>query len=559
MTPAHVVVESGHMIDAPDRATPRFPPEAERRVTGAVAAVLDGWDVGQGDLVITQAARGADLIVAEQALERGARVQVLLAKEPEGFRNGSVELPGSDWGARFDRVLARAERVDVLPDDGSGDKPYARTNEWALDRAAEAAGAEVPHALVIWDGEEGDDTGGTAHFVRLARERGLEVTPIAPQDAWRTPNRPYWERQWSPGPKRLLALDGGGLRGLITLEVLRRMEEILGDGSPTFVLSDYFDYIAGTSTGAIIASGLALGRRVDDVLDMYVRMGRPVFRRRFLPARLKSFYKEHELSEQLRGYYGADVTLGDDRLRALLLVVMHRTDTDSIWPLSNNSWAKYNARSRADCNLNFELWRVVRGSSAAPVYFPPETIDVGGRSVLFQDGGVTPFNSPALLLFQMATARQYRLGWATGADDLLLVSVGTGFAPAAHENLLRRQVNLFFNAKNLLKVIMNGSGVENDRLCRVLGDSQFGPPVDSEFDDPAAEPVSTPLFSYVRYDADLSRRGLDELGLPDVDPRRVGKLDAVDAMPELREIGRRIAQHVRAAHFARFPASRPSG
>ena len=560
-----VVVVSGHMIDAPDRPNPRFPPMAEPRVTRAIREVLDGWGLGPGDLVVTQGARGTDLIVAEQALACGAQVAVLLAKPPEAFKAGSVELPGSRWAQRFDEVLDRAHRVEVLPEGDPGEKPYARTNRWALEQAREAAGARTLRALVVWDGRPGDGQGGTGDFVAMARDSGLPVTTVVPQETWRDPKVPYWERQAGPGPKRMLALDGGGMRGLIALEVLRRMEAVLGDGAPDFVLADYFDYIAGTSTGGIIAAGLALGKRVDKIMDMYVAMAQPVFKRRLLPAQLKSFYRRGPLTEQLKEFYGEHTTLGDDRLRTLLLIVLHRPDTDSIWPLSNNTLAKYNDRTRHDCNLDLPLWQVVRGSAAAPVYFTPESIKVGGREVLFQDGGVTPFNNPALLLFEMATSRHYRLGWSTGKDDLLLVSVGTGSAPATHESLARRNVNLFFQARNLLRVVMNGSAVENDRLCRVLGDTRSGPPVDGEFDHPADDPVAAPLFSYLRYTVDLSERGLAKLALPrPVDAKAVGGLDSWRAVDDLRMIGQRVAEGVygvdgldgvRKEHFAGFPAA----
>ena len=71
----------------------------------------------------------------------------------------------------------------------------------------------------------------------------------------------------APGPKRILALDGGGLRGIVSLAFLKRIEALLkerhGD-DPDFRLCHYFDLIAGTSTGAIIAAGLAVGMSVDD-------------------------------------------------------------------------------------------------------------------------------------------------------------------------------------------------------------------------------------------------------------------------------------------------------
>ena len=69
-----------------------------------------------------------------------------------------------------------------------------------------------------------------------------------------------------PGPKRILVLDGGGLRGILTLGFLGRIEQLLRErysGEHGFRLCHYFDLIAGTSTGSIIAAGLAKGMRVE--------------------------------------------------------------------------------------------------------------------------------------------------------------------------------------------------------------------------------------------------------------------------------------------------------
>lgn len=188
------------------------------------------------------------------------------------------------------------------------------------------------------------------------------------------------------------------------------------------------------------------------------------------------------------------------------------------------------------------------------MYFLPEAIRVGAQELIFEDGGVTPFNNPAPLLFQMATLPCYRLGWATGADNLLLVSVGTGSAPAAHALLKRRDAHLLFQARNVLRVIMNGSSVENDRLCRALGDCRHGAHIDNEFSatDAPELPGREPLFSYVRYNADISRRGLDAAGLSGVDAKEVAKLDAVGALNDLGAIGAAARAQVSASHFEGF-------
>ena len=75
---------------------------------------------------------------------------------------------------------------------------------------------------------------------------------------------PLRDRIKTPGPKKILACDGGGILGLISVEVLARIEAVLREQQPMekrrdFVLADYFDYFAGTSTGALLAGCLALG------------------------------------------------------------------------------------------------------------------------------------------------------------------------------------------------------------------------------------------------------------------------------------------------------------
>ena len=97
MAPPAVVLASGHLIDAPGRTPPRFPPNQVPRVTAQVQQALDGWGVGTGTTVVTGGARGADLIVAEQGLARGAQIVVCLALPQEEFERQSVELPDSDW------------------------------------------------------------------------------------------------------------------------------------------------------------------------------------------------------------------------------------------------------------------------------------------------------------------------------------------------------------------------------------------------------------------------------------------------------------------------------
>jgi hypothetical protein len=93
---------------------------------------------------------------------------------------------------------------------------------------------------------------------------------------------------------------------------------------------------------------------------------------------------------------------------------------------------------------------------------------------------------------------------------------------------------------------------EQDFLCRVFGDCVAGPPLDREVDDMIASrgPLEKKLFRYVRYNAELTREGLDALGCGGTEPTRVQKLDSIDALADLQKIGAAVAeQRIKPAHF----------
>lgn len=358
-------------------------------------------------------------------------------------------------------------------------------------------------------------------------------------------------------PYRLLALDGGGIRGVLSLEVLARIEAMLREetAEPQLVLADWFDYIAGTSTGAIIAAGLARGMAVEQISGLYDRLGDRLFTKPILPKRFWSTYRKEPVTEALKEAFGASASFGDDSLRTLLMVVLRNASTDSPWPLSNNPRAMYNDPTRADSNLRLPLWQVVRGSTAAPVFFPAERIKVGGQKFVFQDGGVTSFNNPAFQLFLMATLDSYRLDWKPGADRMLLVSVGTGYNPKANENLKLSKLHLLHNAKSVPSALMFAAQVQQDVLCRTFGRTLVGEPIDNELGDlrPGNGVVSEELFTYLRFNAELSPKGLARLRLPEMEHLDdVARLDGVEHMGDLRKIGRALADTVDIAHLRPF-------
>ena len=196
--PPKVVLVSGHVVDTPDRRTPRFPPDQVPRVTAEVRDALRGWGVGPSTTVVTGGARGADLIVAEEGLARGARVVVCLALPQDEFERRSVELPGSDWVSRFRKVLKVADvrhlsdEIGAVPDD---DEVFAVTNQWMVEVARSLD--PTPHAVIVWDGKEGSSGPG----VERLPERPLRGPAKA-----RTPGR--WGAPRAAGPAYISGVVG---------------------------------------------------------------------------------------------------------------------------------------------------------------------------------------------------------------------------------------------------------------------------------------------------------------------------------------------------------------
>ncbi|MBA2435173.1 MAG: patatin-like phospholipase family protein [Chthoniobacterales bacterium] len=369
----------------------------------------------------------------------------------------------------------------------------------------------------------------------------------------------FAEKLTKAGPRKLLALDGGGIRGIIAVEILAQIEKELrsASGNPRLVLADYFDYVAGTSTGAIIATLVSLGFSVDDIRAFYVKSGAEMFHPAKLWERLHTKFDDDNLTRMLKKVAGEETTLGSDKLQTLLMIVLRNATTDSAWPVSSNPRAKYNDLETrgAGSNLHLPLWQLIRASTAAPTYFPPEVVQVGPHQFVFVDGGVTMYNNPAFQLFLMATSESYRLCWPAGEDKILLISVGTGASANADNHLSPREMNLIYNASHIPSALMAAALHEQDFLCRTFGRCLAGDSLDREIADVVGHgiPGVPKLFTYARYNAELSREGLDALGLPQIKPEFVQQMDSVEHIAEMQEVGRAVAKTVKRTHFAGFP------
>jgi hypothetical protein len=370
-------------------------------------------------------------------------------------------------------------------------------------------------------------------------------------------------------PKRILALDGGGLRGVLSVAFLKRIEDILREragGDAGFRLSDYYDLIGGTSTGAIIAAGLSLGWSVDEIRRHYFDLGEKVFKPGFFSLGvLSQQYDSAKVVAALKHVFG-ERTLGSDDFKTGLMVMSKRLDTGSAWPLTNNPKSRYfNAQPGRNTvpNKDYPLWSVVRASTAAPTYFEPESIlikpaDDSARLPAvngeFVDGGVSTANNPALQLVLMATVKGYGFGWQMGEDKLSVTSVGTGRANAELGVSTGLTSLAALHAVKALKSVLDDCEDLVEVLMQWMSRSPTARVVDRDISDLAGcHPGSGPCLTYLRYNVrfepdwfkehlgvDLPRSVLDELA----------KMDKPGNMKRLEEIGQKAAEcFVRQEHF----------
>jgi len=221
-------------------------------------------------------------------------------------------------------------------------------------------------------------------------------------------------------PFKVLAIDGGGIRGIIPALILQEIEN-----RTQRLISDLFDMLAGTSTGGIIALGMTLAgdggkpaKSAQDIVGLYEREGSNIF-----PGSLHETLHLEALRGAKYAADGVEATLeryfGDARLKdALKPVVIPSYDIEKQTPVFFKS-----EKAKGDPSYDFLARQVARATSAAPTYFPPEKIDTADPLQYYAliDGGVIA-NNPAMCAY----AEAIKMGCLDNDRGVLMVSLGTG-------------------------------------------------------------------------------------------------------------------------------------
>ena len=348
------------------------------------------------------------------------------------------------------------------------------------------------------------------------------------------------------GPKRILSLAGGGVRGLLTLGILERLEDLYRQrsGNPDGRLSDYYDLIAGTSTGSIIATALALGWQISDIKSLYDELCPILFKPNRRLGVFKPRFDAEPLKQKLQEHLG-DIELGSEELRTGLLVCAKRMDTDSAWLLNNHPDGKFfnavDANQTWHPNKDFRLRDIVRASAAAPSFLEPVEIEVAPKTDVydaeigvFVDGAISGHNCPAFAALQIATLDPYGFNWKTGQDRMSILSLGTGQYRDRQSRPDFMEKNTVNQAISALQGMINESQRNTILTMQALSESPEAWRINSEIGGLEGVTLSDePMFKFRHIDVEIERSDemRDRLRLGNISGRKMDKI--IDGMRDM--------------------------
>ncbi|MEH2442884.1 patatin-like phospholipase family protein [Nostoc sp.] len=289
---------------------------------------------------------------------------------------------------------------------------------------------------------------------------------------------------------KILALDGGGIRGVIAARILQQVEkEIRNQGKGNF-LHEYFDLITGTSTGSILAGGIAVGKQSDELIKLYTERGKDIFpidiknRYKNLPPIIKSIidvfsaakYSHDGITSVLKDAYKSTRIKDIEKPIILILAydMLYRNTT-----FFTNCHPDLGDRWYDDCYL----WEICTASASAPSFFPPyklEPIDkekFGDWEFPHIDGGVSA-NNPCLAALSLvmrisqssisSTIKQkYKLD-NLRLEDISILSIGTGQTGEPYQY---KQISKWRGldwVQNLTNIFMEPTSEIDSTICRQI-------------------------------------------------------------------------------------------
>lgn len=265
---------------------------------------------------------------------------------------------------------------------------------------------------------------------------------------------------------KILSLDGGGIRGVMTARILQEIEQQIQE-SKGQSLQEYFDLIAGTSTGSLITAALVSGMDSNQVINLYKNETLEIFpyQTRWSPKRLPLIAKygisapkfsNHGLINVMQRYLVKNqlpIKIKDVVKPNILIVAYNMyEDEPSFFVNQDSQWYS-----------DIPLWEICVSSASAPTYFPPYELKSQDKSYPYTDGGVAA-NNPTLAAVGYAIKLGHKL------EEISVISIGTGETTNSYKFEQVVEWGLSEWAIPLFSLILNGqAGADNLVAQQILG------------------------------------------------------------------------------------------
>ncbi|NEP57175.1 MAG: patatin-like phospholipase family protein [Symploca sp. SIO2G7] len=247
---------------------------------------------------------------------------------------------------------------------------------------------------------------------------------------------------------RILSLDGGGIRGVVSATILKEIEEVVKEKENGKALHEYFDLIAGTSTGSILAAGIACQKNAEEMVQLYEKRGKDIFLKQVRQKRkatlnplkigsfkpitfglqvLKSYalYPHESKNQGLANVLKQELKhkklekcpqIGEIKETQLLILAYDVLSRNTTWFANDDPTEWY---------YDTEIWKICTASASAPTFFPPYKLPYSKDIILPHiDGGVAA-NNPELAAIAHALSMKTDNS-NPKIEEIAVLSIGTG-------------------------------------------------------------------------------------------------------------------------------------
>ena len=249
---------------------------------------------------------------------------------------------------------------------------------------------------------------------------------------------------------KILSLDGGGIRGYYSLIILQKIEEEF-----KINLCDFFDLIIGTSTGSIIAGGIACNIPTSDLIALYKNHGKNIFKKKKCGLGFfRSKYRKDQFKKVLQVRF-SDVRLGE--IAKPLMIVSSDLINDNVYILKSKYLSEIESYSR---DKDTKLIEAILASCSAPTYFDPQQI---GNGDFLCDGGLWA-NNPSILGLTEAMSK-----FNKQINDIFVMSIGTGYSETSYDTKYKKWGILTgWGRKKFINYILNLSSKTSTNISSLI-------------------------------------------------------------------------------------------